>query len=253
MELALALSALLLQPIAPAPVPPPATPEQLADQLAEDDVEPIVVTGSRTPPVPKAEAIVFFRRLCFDPTRLEGLPAIPADDPDWRPLDEEARAKFGISDPAVPAATLIDRARGHRLIVKAERLSDSGRIAVDRCTMLVVGGAQPKQLADQLSDLFGGPPTRWHVGERDGSPKIEGWEQWLWTAMPSTGSSKWETINRDRKTFPRGTWIAIANSNLFFSAYDYVLIDMKSRKGAAEPVTLITLEYRRLSKRKRMR
>lgn len=209
---------------------PAHTPPAPAD-VAETD-EAIVVTGRRGEPEPKLEPIAYFREHCFEANRLTRRPAPPERDRNWEPLDEETRAKAGITDPAVAAYSLIDETRGHTLVMKFERLSTPPGLTEHRCSLTILGGRAHETIEDEASALFGGPTTRRHVGHPSGVPKIEGWQQRLWTGMPNRRSKAWRM---------RGYIVVLQPS--FYDEYSYIVGDLKMKEDAGASVSVLTFAH----------
>lgn len=207
--------------------------------LEPPSADPIVVTGSRgkagrTEP----DAVAVLRAFCFDPVRLTGRFAPPSEGTGWFALDGRARRQFHIADPEVPAFALQDEARRQQLWIKFEALRGRAGLIEKRCTILVIGGSGHRRFVDSMSALFGGTPTQRHVGHQDGSPAVAGWEQWLWTGMPARGAKAWKAIAQPRGAPP--TWLTVVDEAGFYRDYDYLLGDMKLRKGPGAPITMLT-------------
>ncbi len=207
-----------------------------------DDFDEILVTARKDASPPRLDAADYFRRLCYEPTRKTGKPAPPSDDPDWEPLDARARQQFGVTDADVPAFGRAATSEGSTLLFKAERLSRPGGLSESRCTMVVIGGDEHRRLPQQLSGVFGGSGTQRHVGQRHGSPRIAGWEQWLWSAMPGRGSRSWREVNARARGASRATWVVVTDLR-FYSDYDYVMGDLKIRQGHGRSLSMMTLAH----------
>lgn len=207
-----------------------------------DDFDEIVVIARKDAPPPKLDAVAYFRRYCYEPNRRIGKSALPSDDLDWEPLDDHARQRFGITDAKVPAYGLVNTSQGSTLLLKVERLSRPGGLVESRCTMVVIGGDEHHRLPQQLSALFGGSGTQRHVGKQDGSPHIAGWAQWLWSAMPGRGSKSWREVNSVGRSASRATWVVVTDLG-FYSDYDYVMGDLKTRQAPGRPLSMMTLTY----------
>lgn len=234
---ALAYSALL----AVAPIPATSQTAETKEPPA-DAFEEIVVTARKDAPPPTLDAVGYFRRYCYEPNRMTGTSASPSDDLEWEPLDEPARQRFGITDAEVPAFGLAKTSRGSALLLKAERYSRPGGLSESHCTLVVMGGDEHARLPQRLSALFGGSGTQRHVGKRDGSPRIAGWEQWLWSAMPARGSKRWREVNAGLRSGGRATWVVVANLR-FYDEHDYVMGDLKTRQGPGKALSVMTLVY----------
>ncbi len=209
---------------APPPAPPPVDPGE------------IVVTGRLGGARPQPDAVQYLRTFCFDPARRTGRMTPPAENSRWYPLPDEARRQFRIEDPGVPAFSRADGLRGHELWLKLEEFREGKGLVEQRCTMLVIGGRNHERLVDDMSRLFGGPPTQAHVGQPDGLPAIPGWEQWLWTGMPNRRSSAWRSLERSRGSGP--SWLVVIDPD-FYRDHVYIVGDMKLRGGEGRPVTLL--------------
>jgi hypothetical protein len=202
-------------------------------------VEPIMVVGRRgAPPRVVPDAVEVLRTFCFEPARTTGRFAPPAADPRWIELDDKARRQFHVEDAAGPAWALDDETRGQQLWLKVEELARPEDLIERRCTLLVIGGGDHRRFVGQITKLFHGVPTQGHVGVADGAPAVAGWEQWLWTGMPPRGSKSWEQLPHPRGAAP--TWLVVSDSRRFYDAYDFIMADMKLRKGPVTPVTMLT-------------
>ena len=212
--------------------------------------EDIVVTGFRGNERRKVrpDAVQVLRDQCFDPARRTRRFAEPAPGPRWIELDDKERRQFQIGDPAVPAYAMEDEARGQHLWLKFEHIRHPSNTEEQRCTLLVIGGRDHGRFAGDMSGLFGGGPTQRHVGQRDGSPALAGWEQWLWTGMPSRGSKSWKSIEQPRGAPP--TWLVVADVRDFYNSFDYIMGDMKLRTGPGTALTMLTFSVTTRSRRK---
>lgn len=205
-----------------------------------DGIEEIVVAARPGPLPPLRDAIEYYRAYCFDANRLSGQSAPPVDDSDWQPLDEATRRRFGVTDPASPAFGLADRRRGRTLLVKFERFARPGGLIENRCTLVVIGGRDHAALVGQMSALFRGPGTERHVGAPDGTPRIAGWRQWLWTGMPQRRSRSWRAVTPSRSA-GGGTWVVVTDPS-FYDSFDYVLGDLKIRQRG-RPLSVLSFAY----------
>lgn len=217
-----------------------ADPAQSPSAAAPPPVEDIVVTGARgsKPRKPRPDAVEVLRTHCFEPARLTRRFDEPSPGPRWMELDETERRQFQIEDHGIPAYAMEDEARGQRLWLKLERLRHKSNTEEHRCTLLVIGGRGHERFVGDMSKLFRGGPTQRHVGMREGSPALPGWEQWLWTGMPARRSKSWQSVEP-----PRGspsTWIVVTDVQDFYNSHDYIMGDMKMRKDAGTPVTMLT-------------
>lgn len=217
--------------------------EAVSDQLSE-----IVVSRRKGAPPATLDAAGYLQRHCFDANRLGGRSAPPEDDPSWEPLDDTARAQFGISDPEVPAFGLVDEMRGHTLVIKFETFESTNDLRENRCTLVVIGGDDHSSLPDRISAMFKGRGTQRHVGHRDGSDRIDGWQQWLWTAMPSRRSKAWLSVNARSAGRASDSWVVVANE-FFFDKHDYVFVDLKSRMDAGASLSVLTFGHKTREKR----
>lgn len=217
-----------------------AGPDLTPSAAAPPPVDDIVVTGTRGsgPRKSRPDAVEVLRTHCFDPARRTGRLEAPSPGPRWIELDETERRQFKIEDPDVPAYAMDDEARAQRLWLKFERIKHKSNTEERRCTLLVMGGRDHDRFVGDMSSLFRGGPTQRHVGHRSGSPALAGWEQWLWTGMPSRGSKSWKAHE-----WPRGEptqWLPVFDVNSFYSSYNYIMGDMKLRKGPGTAVTMLT-------------
>jgi len=217
--------------------------EAVPDQLSE-----IVVSRRKGVPPAKLDATGYLQRHCFDANRLDGRSAPPEDDLSWEPIDDTARAQFGISDPEVPAFGLTDEARDHTLLIKFETFRLKNDLRENRCTLVVIGGEDHAELPDRISAMFKGRGTQRHVGHRDGSKKIDGWQQWLWTAMPSRRSKAWQSINGRSGGRASDSWVVVVDE-FFFDKHDYVFVDLKTRQSAGAKLSVLTFGYKTREKR----
>lgn len=211
-----------------------------ADPPPAPDPEDIVVRArprGEAPP-PRPDPVAYLRRFCFDPIRLTGKPLIPEDDLEWIPLERDDRARLGLTDPAVPAFALFDDYWDMRLVIRFE--TKEKPIPEIRCTLITIGGENHKQYVGKMSTLFRAPGTQEHVGDDNGEPRIEGWDQHLWTAMPSRGSESWIGSNAGRR-MPGQGWITVLNPSLFYSRRDLIAGDLKIRLTGDRPLSILTL------------
>lgn len=224
-------------PLAGQQQPPPPTADVPPDIPAD-----IVVTGRRDSAKPVSEAIAYLRRDCFDAARLTRRLSPPEDDPDWEPLDARTRAQFGITDPAVPAYSLVDTQRGRTLVAKFERLALPGRLEEQRCTLVVLGGTDHKQLVGDMSRLFRGPGTQRHVGAAEGVPAISGWRQWVWTGIPARRSQAWRAYEQSGDAGSLGI-VRVVDESLFYASNDFILGDLKIKQDSGRPVSILSFAY----------
>ncbi len=188
--------------------------------------EVTVSTRRDTPARTMPAAPEYLRRFCFEPGRKTSRFAPPQDDdPDWFPLEDALRERFGASDPAVPAFRFDDVSRNQTVLVRFETMSASSGITEQRCIFAIVGKINEPELRSGLSRLFGTSGTQRHVDVRDGGvPSIPGWDQWLWTGSPARGSRAWPGFS------PRDSFIIVTNSSYFYDGSDYIYADLKVRK-----------------------
>jgi hypothetical protein len=217
-----------------------ADPAQAPAAAAPPPDGDIVVTGVRGngPRKARPDAVEVLRDHCFDPARRTGRFAEPSPGPWWIELDDKERRQFQIEDADVPAFAMEDESRGQHLWIRFERLKHRSKTEERRCTLLVIGGRDHQRFVGHMSTLFGGGPTQRHVGVREGSPDVPGWEQWLWTGMPSRGSKSWRSIEQPRGSPP--TWLVVTDVRDFYNSYDYIMGDMKSRKRPGPAITMLT-------------
>ncbi|HEX8238469.1 MAG TPA: hypothetical protein VF574_01885 [Allosphingosinicella sp.] len=217
-----------------------ADPAQAPSTAEPPPFDDIVVTGVRGNPGRRVrpDAVEVLREHCFDPARLKRRFEMPSPGPRWMELDEQERRQFRIADPDVRAYAMDDESRGQRVWLRFERLHHRSNTEEQRCTLLVIGGRGHERFVADMSKLFRGPPTQRHVGARDGSPAIAGWEQWLWTGMPSHGSKSWRSVEAPKGAPP--TWVVVTDTTDFYNSYDYIMGDMKLRKGPRAAVTILT-------------
>ena len=102
----------------------------------------------------------------------------------------------------------------------------------------MIGGRDHKRFVDDMSNLFDGRGTQRHVGERDGSPALAGWEHWVWTGMPSRDSKSWKALDDPKRLEPG--WLVVVDVQGFYNSHDYIFGDMKLRKGPGTAVTMLT-------------
>lgn len=212
-----------------------------AEMQPAEGLDDIVVTARQGAPPPTLDAIGYYRSYCFEANRLTGRSAPPLEELDWEPLDDKTRAQFGISDPGVPAFALVDEAREYTLVLKFETLNLPDRLVENRCTLVVIGGRDHEALPGRLSEVFRGPGTRRHVGRSDGSERVPGWRQWLWTAMPGRGSRNWRSINAGGRG-NSDSWVVVVDPS-FYDLHDYVMGDLKTREGGSQPLSLVSFSY----------
>lgn len=217
---------------------PDASPEVPQDKLDE-----IVVSRRKQAPPATPDAIDYLQRFCFDPNRRTGQSAPPVEYPGWQPLDEVGRAKFSIADPAVPAFEMFDKAREQTFLLKFETIETSPQLVENRCTLVVMGGSDHAPLIGRIASLFRGAATQRHAGHVDGVDKIEGWRQWLWTAIPSRHSDKWQAINGKAGGRRMDSWVVVTHDS-FYKTADYVYIDLKTRLGDDTRLSMISFGYK---------
>jgi hypothetical protein len=219
-----------------------AQPVASGEPQVPEQVDEIVVTARRQRPPPLLDALGYFRKHCYEALR-GGQPGQSLEeDSDWTPLDERARGQFGITDLSVPAFGLSDPERGQQLAIKLERFRREAGVVETRCTLAVIGGMDHYRLRGGLSRLLRGAPTERHVGHEAGTAKLEGWKQWLWTAMPGRRSRAWHLPRSGRASARRDTWIVVIDP-AFYDGYDYVLGDLKVRQGGRTPLSMLSLAH----------
>lgn len=233
-----ALASLLLLGLWGQPVDPPEPP-----------LEEIVVTGRRANDVAFGSPVELFRRHCFDAQRRRQrfLPAAPAND-HWQPLGAEVRERLGIADPEATLVGLVDHVLGHSLVLRIERTAREGGLVEDRCSLTVIGGSSHDALQRGMAALFRGPGTGRHVGHPAGSPKLPGWQQHAWTAMPPRGSVNWRDAAAASRQ-PGGTFIVVTSPS-FYDEYAYVLGDLKMRVDRLPRISILALAHTRRERRR---
>lgn len=204
----------------------------LPDNLPVADV--VVMARPGAPP-PLLDAVGYFRRHCFEPARLKGVPSAPEDDLEWTPLDQETRRKLGVADPDVPASGLRDAARGHTLLLKVERLplSRSWRTVEDRCTLVVIGGRNHQAMLSGMAALWRASGTQRNL---DGTP-TQGWRQWHWSGMPARDTKAWRALTRGRGS--ESTALRVVDP-AFYTRHDYIMGDLKTREGTGTPISVLS-------------
>ncbi len=213
------------------------------DAASLDELSDIVVVAPKGAPGVKPDAVAYLQRHCFDANRLHGQSLIPRDDPQWVALDQQTRTQFGLSNADTPAFGLLDEARDQTLLIKFETMELEGGLRETRCTMAVIGGRDHEAFPGRLTSLFRGQGTRRHVGRPNGAQKLPGWRQWLWTAMPNRRSKSWQSINAGRRGSDADGWIVVYDNHLFYSTYNYVLVDLKTRDDPARRVSVMTFAH----------
>lgn len=218
---------------------PAATREQ---EVARDHPTDVVVQARKAVRAPPRDAVDYLRRYCFDPNRLRRRSEPPAGDPDWEPLDDVTRARWGIADPDTPAFRAVSPSQGGTLVLKFEELPRRENLLEHRCTIAVIGGRGHGALPGRMSALFGGPGTRRHDGHADGAKHLAGWRQWLWSGMPGRGSTGWRTVNAGGAGAPRDTWVVVSDPS-FYEEHDYILGDLKTRDGGGPPLSMLSFAF----------
>lgn len=184
-------------------------PAAAQQKAAGDHPADVMVKARRAARAPTRDAVDYLRRYCFDPNRLRRRSEPPAGDPDWEPLDDAARARWGVADADAPAFRAVCRQKGSTLVLKFEDLPRKKNLVEHRCTMAVIGGRGHGALPGRISVLFGGPGTRRPDGYTDGAEHLPGWRQWLWSGMPGRGSTGWRTVNAGVGGAPPATWVVV--------------------------------------------
>lgn len=215
------------------PPQPPTAPEELTD---------VVVSGHRQRPDRViASPAEYLRRLCIDPTRHTGRPALPETDPDWDILEPPVRAKLGITDPDADGYGLIDRKRGHTLLIKQETPPRKDKLIEQRCQLIVIAERDERgELLDGIGAIMGTSGTERHIGQSDGSPKIPGWDQHLWSAMPAHHDPVWKGITTGRGN--GDTYLVVLADRSYYATSDYAYVDLKSRQSTPW-ISIITVGY----------
>jgi hypothetical protein len=214
---------------------PPAAPGE------PDSFENIVVTGQRGSPRPQPDAVEFLRRFCFEPLRQNRKVAPPADQPRWEDLEDDTRAQFGITDPAVPAYSFLDQSRGHLLLLKFEQFEHATRVVENRCTLVVIGGHNHGRFRDDMSELLGRAGVERHVGRPFGTPFVAGWRQWAWTGMPGRRSRNWRALQSSRGA-QGGGYLVVTDPD-FYREFDYIVGDLKMKEKAVRPVSMLSFSH----------
>lgn len=213
-----------------------------AKEAPLENIEDIVVTARKGAPPPKLDAVGYYQRYCFDANRLTGQSAPPFDDHAWNILDDELRARFNITDPEVPAFSLVDAERGTTLLLKFERSLGSGGVRESKCTMVIIGGGDHDRLPGQVAGVFRGPGTQRHVGHRSWGKGPKGWRWWLWTGMPGRRSKSWQTVSNEMRNNPVGDWITVYDL-AFYNDYDYIVGDLKTKLEGSKPLSVLSFVY----------
>ena len=212
---------------------------QAAAQTSPPALDDIIVTARPGAPPPRLDAVGYYRRHCFDAARLSRAFAPPIDDGDWSELDERTRRQFAITDPAVPAFSLVDNASGQTLVIKFERLAMPGKLVEHRCTLAVVGGSGHDVIEGHVARLFGGGGTQRHIGGPDGVARLPGWRQRVWTGNPARGSKGWRVYQARQGD----TYLVVADRELFYRTSDFVLGEVKTRIGVGRPLSVLTFAW----------
>jgi len=243
------LAVFALLQAAPAQTPPAPAPATEQQAPATEDLVDVVVNRRRAQPDRViASAADYLRRLCFDPMRKTGRPALPQADPDWDVLDETVRAKLGITDPDSDGYGLFDSKRGHTLLIKQERVPRNDKLIEQRCQMIVIADRDERaELIEGISGIMGTSGTQRHIGQRDGSPKISGWHQHLWSAIPARHHPDWRAYSGDRGE--SDTYVVVVTPDTFYVDHDYAYIDLKTRRTAPW-ISMMTVGYVTRNERK---
>ena len=208
----------------------------------EAGLEAIVVTGQRPNRVALDEPIAFYRRHCFDANRLTGRSLAPgADDPYWRPLEQETREQLGIADPATVLMALTDHVRGHILVLRIERVAAPPNLTESRCTLTVIGGRSHDRLQGEMAALFRGPGTQRHVGHEAGAERVPGWRQHAWTGMPQRGSRSWRALTGGSPR-PGGSFIVVTD-NAFYNDYSFLAGELKARVDRQPRISILSFGH----------
>lgn len=202
----------------------------------------VVVTAKAETRVDRPTAIDHFVRFCFDPARRSGEPISPEIDPDWLPLSSNDQRTLGVSDPDRRAYALFDDLLDQTFVVKLERRMPSKGLIENRCTLIIEGPQDEQRLRGDLSTLLRGSPTQRHLGHSAGSDPYEGWEEWLWTAIPNRRSQSWRAHGASTRRSGEPGWVVVTNLKFYDSA-DFVAVDMKSSRDRPMPTSIITLSH----------
>lgn len=217
------------------------------DAERANEVEGVTVTARRpAPTIAKSgpsdpDPFEFFRDYCFDPNRLQRRSARPVGDPDWRPLSAEKRAQLRISDPSTVTYGRLDRERGLALVLRVEQGPMPSEVRNDliqhRCSLTVKGPAAPDEFRRSISALFNGGGTQDHVDHPSapGYASMPGWRQYLWSAIPTRGSSRWEVF--------RSGGLIFVSAPSFYRRCDYVAGELRHTKDPAAPVSILLLTH----------
>jgi hypothetical protein len=210
-------------------------------EVPEPDYDAIVVTGSRVPLAPLLEPIEYFAQHCYEPHRRTKQPAPPPESgSDWGVVPDSARAHLRTLGPDGQAYWMRDEERGHTLILTFERPPRRDNVQESRCSLVVIGGTSHDGFATGMGRLFRGSGTDRHLGHPDGNPRLTGWRQLAWTAIPRRGSSAWEQYRGSRRG---GGWVMVSDSGLFYDNADFVLGDLKTSEGRTPRISILSLSF----------
>lgn len=202
----------------------------------------IVVTAKTGTRVDPPTAIDHFKRFCFDPVRRSGEPLSPEVDLNWLPLSDKDQRTLGIIDPERPAYGHFDASIDQTFVVKTERQVPSKGLVEHRCTLIILGQLDERRLRGELSSLLRGPPTQRHLGHQAGSEPYEGWEEWLWTAIPGHRSGAWRAHGSQTRRSSEPGWVVVTDLR-FYNTADFVAVDMKSSRDRPVSTSIVTLSH----------
>jgi hypothetical protein len=203
-----------------------------------EEVEGVVVTARRGTPV-KSEPFEYYRRYCFEASRLTGRPAQPGEDSAWLPVDEATRESLKAIGPTQAAYDLVDSGRKLTMVLALNGRSIPAGLREERCTLMIFGPVDGRNLESEMERLFSGRGTQRHLDHP--ATKYErrpGWSQWLWSAIPARGSKSWAVWGENRNR--HGSFISVEEPR-FWSDHDYVAGVLEYKLHAARPVSVLTL------------
>lgn len=211
-------------------------------------VEDVVVTARPGASPPRLDPVGYYRRHCFEANRLTGRSAPPLDDAGWVELEPEARRDLHLSDPAATAHGLADTGHGCQLILTTETLRLNSRLLEERCTLIVIGGADHATFERRLAALWRGPGTTRHLGAPGkAAPRpIPGWRQRLWTGIPALRSKGWGAY----RTREPESYVVVVDEHLFYNEAAFILGDLKVRE-VGRPLSVLSFAYTHRADRQR--
>lgn len=209
-----------------------------SSSLAQVTPPEVTVRARKLPVKPIRDAIGYFERHCIDASRLTKNPSAPLGDRDWHELTAAEREGFGLGD-RKDEAFGSTRADGQRLALTLAEAAPYKGLIEKRCTLTVVGGEQ-RHFAGRVAGLLHGPGTQRHIGDPDGVPRLPGWRQLLWAAIPAIRSPQWRVWTTDRGG---ETWVRVVDP-IFYAAAESVVVDLRMRETGV-PLTVLRLIYTR--------